>query len=198
MGPSRPASQPDKTSPAQPSPICDHGESKPHVHDGSSQAPPRVREEMVEKDVEGAGRGKGKKMREREREKQRDKNRSSSRHYDAPLCPLGPLSLSSQAHNRPSLPLAYLDSACFRKTLPAPLQTATPAIGLAGLQTTIPRLLSSQHAPFLTSPTRCGTAGRDSYVACSWLACTCGSDTNFLMAPPSVGPRTFKAARPTT
>jgi hypothetical protein len=48
----------------------------------------------------------------------------------------------------------------FPKTLPAPLQTATPAIGPCRPANNDPQTLSSQPAPCLTPPTRCGTAGK--------------------------------------
>lgn len=146
---SQPASQPDQTGPAQPNPIRGHGESKPHVHDGSSQEPPRVRKEMGEEEMEG----------QKKREKQRDENRPPPQpivvHLSSPtLILVKPGPQSAMASSRLS------GLSMFPKTLPAPLQTATLAIGLVRLQTTIPRLLSSQPAPCLTPPARCGTAGK--------------------------------------
>lgn len=143
-----PASQP--ASPTQPNPTRGHGESKPHVHDGLSQEPPRVRKEMGEEEIEGQ---------KKKREKQRDANRPPPQPIVVHLSPptlilVKPGPQSAMASSRLS------GLSMFPKTLPAPLQTATPAIGLVRLQTTIPRLLSSQPAPCLPPPARYGTAGK--------------------------------------
>lgn len=108
------------------------------------------------------------------REKHRDENR-------VPLSPLRPTSLSVQAHIWPWLPLAYLDSACFRRPCLRLFKRRPQPLALSACKQRSPDFVSPAHALPASIPAAVPRK----------VAWTCGSHSNFLQAPPSVGPRTF-------
>lgn len=118
---------------------------------------------------------------EARRGKHRDENRVPLLASALRLSPLQPTSLSSQAHIWPWLPLAYLDSACFRRPCLRLFKRRPQPLALSACKQRSPDFVPPAHALPASIPA----------AVPRQVAWTCGSHTNFLQAPPSVGPRTF-------
>lgn len=121
-----------------------------------------------------------------EGKKHRDENRVPLLASALRLSPLQPASLSSQAHIWPWLPLAYLDSACFRRPCLRLFKRRPQPLALSACEQRTPDFVPPAHALPASIPA----------AVPRWVAWTCGSHTNFLPVPPLLAhePSTCSAA----